>query len=405
MNESIPFPGQSYLEHINKTLWSGKPYGRAAVMIGAGFSRTAEPTKVNAKQFPNWKQLAGMMYEELHPSAGPPNVEREKKKNSAISGLGAIKVASEYESWFGREKLDNLLLTSIPYDSYRPGKLHERLLSLPWSDIFTTNYDTLLEHTRPLVHDRDYELVLTARDIPRSKKPRVAKLHGSFPSNRPFIVTEEDYRTYPVKFAAFVNLVQQSLMENTFCLIGFSGDDPNFLNWLGWVRENLKEHTPLMYLCGVLNLSGSESKLLESRNVIPIDLSPIVPEEGYPDSGQRNAEALAWLLNQLKLGEPPNILNWPRLALPSSVKDGDSNTRSWTTVVEETDNPELISPPQRVYGEELKQQMKVWKKQRLTYPGWLVCPGKNRDVLWMYTCRWIFAVSYTHLTLPTNREV
>ena len=70
-------------------------------------------------------------------------------------------------------------------------------------------------------------------------RPRIAKLHGSFPSNRPFIFTEEDYRTYPRRFAAFVNLVQQSMMENVFCLLGFSGDDPNFLYWTGWVRDHL----------------------------------------------------------------------------------------------------------------------------------------------------------------------
>ena len=26
--------------------------------------------------------------------------------------------------------------------------------------------------------------------------PEIIKLHGSFPSHRPFIITEEDYRTY-----------------------------------------------------------------------------------------------------------------------------------------------------------------------------------------------------------------
>ncbi len=405
MNRLATFQGKSHLEHIKKTLWSGKPYGRAAVMIGAGFSRNAKPTKVNAKQFPNWKQLAGMMYDELYPPAGPLDIEREKKKNSAVSGLGAIKVASEYERWFGRQKLDNLLVTSIPYDSYCPGKLHETLLSLPWSDIFTTNYDLLLEHTIPLVLDRNYGLVLTAQDIPRSKKPRVVKLHGScFPSNCPFIVTEEDYRTYPVKFAPFVNLVQQSLMENTFCLIGFSGDDPNFLNWLGWVRDNLKEHTPIMYLCGVLDLSDSESKLLESRNVIPIDLSPIFPEEHYPDSGLRNAAAVEYFLNQLKLGEPPNMLDWPTMPVPSSGKEIGNNSRSWTTVVGATDNPEPIWRPERLDAEKLKQLMKGWKNQRLTYPGWLVCPGKNRDFLWWCTRYWIFDIveSLELLSPPDN---
>ena len=30
-------------------------------------------------------------------------------------------------------------------EAYQPGKVHDLLMSLPWTDVFTTNYDTLLE--------------------------------------------------------------------------------------------------------------------------------------------------------------------------------------------------------------------------------------------------------------------
>lgn len=73
-------------------------------------------------------------------------------------------------------------------------------------------------------------------------------MHGSFPSMHPFIITSEDYRSYPHKFASFVNTVQQSMLENTFCMIGFSGNDPNFEKWIGWIRDNLIENAPLIYL-------------------------------------------------------------------------------------------------------------------------------------------------------------
>jgi hypothetical protein len=79
------------------------------------------------------------------------------------------------------------------------------------------------------VPSRKYAIVRVVQDIPAAMKPRIVKLNGSFPSTRPFIFTEEDFRTYPRRFAGFVNLAQQSMMENVFCLIGFSGDDPNFL--------------------------------------------------------------------------------------------------------------------------------------------------------------------------------
>ena len=113
-------------------------------------------------------------------------------------------------------------------------------MNLSWRDVFTTNYDTLLERTADMVTDRRYNVVLNQEDLVNSNDaPRIIKLHGSFPSQRPFIITEEDYRTYPKRFAAMVNTVQQALLENVFCMIGFSCEDPNFLNWIGWIHDNL----------------------------------------------------------------------------------------------------------------------------------------------------------------------
>ena len=147
-----------------------------------------------------------------------------------------------------RDRIANL----VPDLDYRPGGMHKRLLRLPWADVFSTNWDSLLERTCPDVFERSYEIVRTISDIPFAISPRIVKLHGSFPSHQPYIFTEEEYRTYPTKFAPFVNLVQQSMMETTFCLIGFSGDDPNFLHWSGWVRDNLGSNAPRIYLVGCL---------------------------------------------------------------------------------------------------------------------------------------------------------
>ena len=115
--------------------------------------------------------------------------------------------------------------------------------------------------------------MLCSADLATTVAPRIVKLHGSFPSNRPFVVTEEDYRTYPIRFAPFVNTVQQALMESIFLLVGFSGDDPNFLHWCGWVRDHLGPAAPRLYLAGALGLDRPTRLMLEERGVIPIDLT------------------------------------------------------------------------------------------------------------------------------------
>ena len=125
--------------------------------------------------------------------------------------------------------LETLIQNSLPDERVYPGRLHIELMKLPWSDVFTTNYDTLLEKAF-IEADRYYYKVTNKETLLYTPHPRLMKLHGSFPDIRPFIITEEDYRTYPQKFPEFVNTVRQSLIENILCLIGFSGDDPNFLS-------------------------------------------------------------------------------------------------------------------------------------------------------------------------------
>ena len=158
------------------------------------------------------------------------------------------------------------------------------------------------------------------RIFPTKCAHELLKLHGSFPSNTPFILTEEDFRTYPKRFAPFVNLVQQAMMENAVCLVGFSGDDPNFLSWSGWVRDNMTGHNPRIYLCNILNLRPGERMVLEDRGVIPIDLSELFSTSSannIPPS-ERHQCALHWFFDNLLAGRPPSSVSWPspRIATP-----------------------------------------------------------------------------------------
>jgi hypothetical protein len=205
------------------------------------------------------------------------------------------------------------------------------LLELPWADVLTTNYDTLLERSAASGLGQHYSVVRTVEEISIAMRPRIVKLHGSFPSSRPFILTEEDFRTYPRRFAPFVNLAQQTVMENVLCLIGFSGDDPNFLYWTGWVRDNLGAYAPKVYLCGLLDLSDSQRVLLQTRNVVPIDLTPLFPLGQFPDAGRRHRLALEWFLLSLRNGRPNEALDWPN---PPAAAEGRY-----------AHLPELLPPP------------------------------------------------------------
>lgn len=216
----------TYLKELSDALTNH----HAAIMVGAGFSKNAEKVTTRDTRFLNWNELADLFYEKLYGTA----VKNEIKYSSPL------RLAEEVEKTLGRPTLEKILQKAAPDKDYSPSELHIKLMRLPWRDVFTTNYDTLLERAADQVSERRYNVILTQNDLLNSNDaPRIVKLHGSFPSNRPFIITEEDYRTYPKKFAAYVNTVQQALLENVFCLIGFSSDDINFLSWIGWIRDNL----------------------------------------------------------------------------------------------------------------------------------------------------------------------
>ncbi|MCH1911867.1 SIR2 family protein [Leptospira noguchii] len=342
-----------YLNEIAERLWSIP--GHAAVMIGSGFSKNAKSSKTGNKSFPDWSQLGDIFYKKIHGEY--PNNQKY---------LNPLKLADEVQAALGRPVLDQLILSSIPDDEFDPSTLHTRLLELPWTDIFTTNYDTLLERARVGISEKNYQVVINKEDLIYSERPRIIKLHGSFPSERPFIITEEDYRKYPKDFAPFINTVQQSLLENTFCLIGFSGDDPNFLQWIGWIRDNLgKENSPKLYLIGNFGLSDAQKKLLIQRNITVVDFSNSFEGKGS------HQEAIELFFNYLASKRTTkNYLNWDpeESSLSKNIKKGP-----------EPSNLELI--------------IQDWKKFRMNYPGWIITPEEIRAKLLRSTVDYIYYIS------------
>jgi len=232
---------------------------KASVMVGAGFSKNAEMGEdVHMK---DWGELCEDFYTALYDS---------KPSDRDFRLKSALRLAQQIESTMGRTALDEIIKNSLPNASISPGYLHELLVSLNWRDIFTTNYDSLLEEAAVKAY-RHYNVVTSKDSLIYQPHPRIVKLHGSFPDNRPFIITEEDYRTYPERFPEFVNTIRQALIETQFCLIGFSGDDPNFLSWLGWFRDIMGNQMLPIYMIYVGSRPhDSEIKLLSYRKVEPI---------------------------------------------------------------------------------------------------------------------------------------
>ncbi|MDI1347130.1 MAG: SIR2 family protein [Pseudolabrys sp.] len=337
------------LEHLAKALWRDGGTRGAALLLGSGFSRFATLPAGDSKMPPLWNDLKRSIAAQIYAGASESEIPTDP-----------LRLAEEFRAMLGQAALDDFIREQVPDQSWEPGELHESLMRLPWADVLTTNWDTLLERTAPRISDISYETISAANDIARARQPRIVKLHGSLPSG-PFIFTEEDYRTYPIRHAAFVNLARQVFLENELCLVGFSGNDPNFLQWSGWVRDHLGDGARRIYLVGVLNLRSATRRLLEQRNVAPIDLAPLVKDV---DPAERHATATRLFLEFLKSAEPKAIHAWPPTKAPRSGRSGSDVDRLYKD---------------KAYAADLlKTLAEQWRIERESYPGWLVCPYEKR---------------------------
>lgn len=318
---NVPGSFKAKLERIRRYLHLGK----ASVMVGAGFSRNADvPSHIRVKQ---WNDVGEDIYCRL--------MAVDKVDLAKLEFKTPMRLASQFAATYGRSELDNLIRESIPDDRMNPSELYRQLLSLPWRDIFTTNYDTLLERSRKGLQ-RTYSVVTSKEMLLYKKSPRIIKLHGSFPDKTPFLMTEEDFRTYPADHPELVNTVRQALVESIFCLIGFSGDDPNFTSWQGWLRDVMGDYAGPSYLITCdKEYDESFKTLMEHRGIQVLNFSEIKDLEDY----QR---ALDFFFTYLSEREP----DW---------------------------NGRVTYDSSNINALELTEQ---FRSIRQSYPGWFILPKK-----------------------------
>lgn len=195
---NIPSSIASKLEQIK--LYMGTH--SVTAFVGAGFSLNAEiPSNVKMK---TWKQLRETFLGKPYP-----NNEEDRLKDSN----DVVRFASLVDAEFGHNELDNILQEALPDGLISPSKLHRMLVKLPWKDILTTNYDTLIERAASQVVI-DFKLVTNKDTLLYSPSPRIIKLHGSFPNIHSYIMTQEDYRRYPIERPEMLNTARQCFLES-----------------------------------------------------------------------------------------------------------------------------------------------------------------------------------------------
>lgn len=250
-----------------------------SVMVGAGFSKNA------IKDYPSWTELLRDMVMELygntikerfaqHKALPGPHYSEDlfyrQEQERIINEVGYLNLVTRYINAKGyREAIDVYIEEHMPFVeltatgfnvkfgtpiTFSKSNLdvHNQLLLCDWKNIYTTNYDNLLELTNS-VFGHDYEKITNDYELSKlSTKRGLIKVHGDLAKDsldtnygfdndksRRYVISEEDYATYEQRHQAFSYQMRTGLLTGVFCLIGFSGNDPNFLGWLEWMKDVL----------------------------------------------------------------------------------------------------------------------------------------------------------------------
>lgn len=330
IQQTIPSSIASKLEQIKLYM---KMHSVTA-FVGAGFSLNAD--KSGNVRMKTWNQLRDTFLDKLYPN-------NEQDKNGDNNDV--VRLASLVDAQFGHNELDNILQDALPDNLIRPGKLHRMLVKLPWKDILTTNYDTLIERAAAQVIC-EFKLVTNKDTLLYRPSPRIIKLHGSMPDIHPYIMTQEDYRRYPTERPDMVNTAKQCFLESLVCLIGFSGEDPNFRAWIGWLRDVIGQQRlcPTYLITYSKGFHDAEKALLSRMGIDIVNLAEI---EGVKD----HYSALEFFFNYLQ----------------------DISTR-WNGKVEfdmSMPNDNISDDEFKVY---IEKKIKEMQMARMSYPGWLILP-------------------------------
>ncbi|MGW0020919.1 SIR2 family protein [Rhodococcus sp. NPDC003382] len=181
--------------------------GNAAVFVGAGLSRAAG--------YPDWGSLLKPMQDRCD-----------------IPGHADLPLVAEYIALDrgngGRDALETHILTTMIKIPPEPTSSHRDLRRLDIKEIWTTNYDRLLETAIP-------EAVVVAGENHvhniASRRRAIIKMHGSIDNRNewelPPVITRTDYERYELAHPRTWTVLRSSYMSRTMLFLGFSFTDPN----------------------------------------------------------------------------------------------------------------------------------------------------------------------------------
>ncbi|MFI5297225.1 MAG: SIR2 family protein [Polyangiales bacterium] len=213
----MPVTRATFLDQYQRALDEGV----AAAFVGAGLSVPAG--------FVDWKEMLRGIAVELEL-----NVDEE---------TDLIALAQYHNNHArGRGRINQMLIDEYTRDA-TPTENHHLLAALPFTTVWTTNYDHLIEEAYALARKRVDKKVLQENVLTTKRNRDVVlyKMHGDVDAPNDAVLTKSDYERFDDTRHLFSVQLKGELLSKTMLFLGYSFNDPNVHYILARVRSLVGE--------------------------------------------------------------------------------------------------------------------------------------------------------------------
>lgn len=277
--------GRDALRHLAREL----AFGNLVLFAGAGLSFNAPSTNPAVGRMPSWSEIGDALREQLEPDI-PDSTD-------------VLRIADYYETRYGRSALINRIKEIVNDDQHEPGRVHLAVAELGFSEIITTNFDTLLERAFRKLPLGPPQVIVEGADLVRRRRPsRIIKMNGCFERKaNKIVITSDDFLGHRERDPLLHAFVTKSFVESQVLFIGFGLNDPSFRAINDYVMRTLGDHCPKAYSLQVC-VSDTAIDDWAKRHVDLIDLRNAEPEM---DDEERIYQVLRAFLEYQRLRRNP----------------------------------------------------------------------------------------------------
>jgi len=240
--------------------------------------------------FPSWDGLIRRMLEHL--KALPEFSGREEELDEFFDQQDALDCAELFRHSVGKANFTQFLRKQFTTANPELTPSHEALAVLPVAELFTTNYDELIELA---FKGRDLTVSIKPDQfiarLPNKPKHHLIKLHGSISQPDTIVLTRSQYADSRRTRVEMFDHLRGRLRETPFIFVGYSLTDPNFTVIHDEARLAMGPNMPPSYLVQGRGNRVRESYLrsldvnvisLGTWNLLPAFLNAINPNIPFP---------------------------------------------------------------------------------------------------------------------------